>query len=120
MVRYLHPADHIPRRVRNDDNLFGDELDFEGIKFTVKIKYIPKIKKRTLSALVLLVIIQSIYPIYVSKNASKKNMLLLIEEEGKNTMFLSKILIHLCMIIQYIVEENICVIIVYKLLVQKK
>ena len=34
-------------------------------------------------------------------------------------MFLSKILILSCMIILYIVEENIFVIIVYKLLVQK-
>ena len=35
-------------------------------------------------------------------------------------MFLSKILIRLCVIIYYIVEENIFVVIVYKLLLQKK
>ena len=35
-------------------------------------------------------------------------------------MLLSKILIHLCMIIHYIVEENIFVEIVYKLLEQQK
>ena len=46
--------------------------------------------------------------------------LLLIVEKAKGTMFLSKILIHLCMIIHYTMEENIFVIIVYKLLVRKK
>ena len=35
-------------------------------------------------------------------------------------MFLSKILIHLSLITRYIVEENIFVVIAYKLLVQKK
>ena len=34
-------------------------------------------------------------------------------------MFLSKVLINLCMIIHYIVEGNIFVVIIYKLLVQK-
>ena len=54
--------------------------------------------------------IQSMY----QKNVVKKNFdLLLIAEEG--TMFLSKILIRLCMIIIYIVEENIFAVIVCKL-----
>ena len=35
-------------------------------------------------------------------------------------MFLSKILMHLSLITRYIVEENIFVVIAYKLLVQKK
>ena len=54
--------------------------------------------------------IQSMY----QKNVVKKNFdILLIAEEG--TMFLSKILIRLCMIIIYIVEENIFAVIVCKL-----
>ena len=40
-------------------------------------------------------------------------------EEGKREYVLSKILIHLCIIIHYIVGENAFVV-VYKLLVQKK
>ena len=60
------------------------------------------------------------YPIYVSKKCrEEKHVLLLIAEKGKSTMFLSKMLIHSCMIIHCIVEENIFLVIVYKLTGQK-
>ena len=83
-----------------------------------------KIKKRIPSALVFLDMeikknIQSMY----QKNVVKKNLLIYCYKEKKerDTMFLSKILILSCIkIILYIVEENIFVVIVYKLLVQKK
>ena len=42
------------------------------------------------------------------------------EKNERDTMFLLKIQIYSCMIILYIVEENIFVVIIYKLLVQKK
>ena len=42
------------------------------------------------------------------------------EKKAKENMLLSKILRHLCIIIHYIVGENASVVIVYKLLVQKK
>ena len=29
LVRYLHPADHYPTRIRKTDKLFGDELDLD-------------------------------------------------------------------------------------------
>ena len=38
----------------------------------------------------------------------------------KGTMLLSKILLYSCIIIPYIMEENIFVVIVYRLLVQQK
>ena len=41
-------------------------------------------------------------------------------EADKDTMFLSKILTRSCIMIHYIVEENICVVIVYKFLEQQK
>ena len=41
-------------------------------------------------------------------------------EADKDTMFLSKILIRSGIMIHYIVEENICVVIVYKFLEQQK
>ena len=52
----------------------------------------------------------------------KKNMLIYYELEKKerDTMFLSKISLLSCMIMLYIVEENIFVVIVHKLLVQRK
>ena len=47
------------------------------------------------------------FPVFVSKNTFKRHVdLLLIEEEGHLSMFLSKILAHLCTIKQYIVIEN--------------
>ena len=55
------------------------------------------------------------YPINISKKCCEKKLadLLLIGEEAKHTMFSSKILIHLCMIKHYIMEENFSVVIVY-------
>ena len=51
------------------------------------------------------------YLLYTSKNAIKKHLdLLLLEEKDKNYLLLSKILIHLYIIIYYIVEENIFVV----------
>ena len=55
-VKYLHPEDHYPATIRKVDRLFGDKLDFEDIKFPVKIKDIHKTEKRILSTLVFLVI----------------------------------------------------------------
>ena len=54
------------------------------------------------------------YPIYVSKKWCKeKHVDLLLIGEGENSnMFLSVILIDSCMIIYYIVEENIFIFIV--------
>ena len=46
LCRYLNPADHHPARIRKIDKLFGDELDFEGIKSHLKIKDILKIEKK--------------------------------------------------------------------------
>ena len=45
--QYLHSADH-PARIRKIDKLFGDELDFEDIKFPVKIKDIHRIEKNSI------------------------------------------------------------------------
>ena len=54
------------------------------------------------------------YPIYVSKKCCKEKHvdLLLIWEGEKSNMFLSMIFIDSCMIIYYIVEENIFVVVV--------
>ena len=54
------------------------------------------------------------YPIYVSKKCCKEKHvdLLLIGEGEKSNMFLSMIFIDSCMIIYYIVEENIFVVVV--------
>ena len=62
------------------------------------------------------------YPIYISKKCceEKNCYLLLIGEEGKRHYFLLNISIQSCMIIHYIVKENIFVVIVYNFSVQEK
>ena len=63
------------------------------------------------------------HPIYVSKKCCEEKHvdILLFGEGEKNTMLLSKILIlSSIIIIHYIVEENIFIVIVYTLSLQKK
>ena len=43
LVRYLHPADHNPRRIRKVDKLYGQKLDFKDIKFPIKVRDVHKI-----------------------------------------------------------------------------
>ena len=56
MVRYLHPADHHPERIRKVNILYGDKLDFKDIKFSVKVRDIHKIERKIPLALVSYVI----------------------------------------------------------------
>ena len=46
IVRYLHPANQRPARIRNIDEILSDELDFDKIKFPVKTKDIHKIERK--------------------------------------------------------------------------
>ena len=123
IVRCLNPVDHNPRRITKADKEFVKKLDFKYIKFLVKIRDFHKIEKNnSIDISVFGYENKENHPIYVSKKCCEEKHvdLLLIGGEGKDTMFLSKILILSCMIILYIAEENIFVVIVYKLLVQKK
>ena len=45
IVRNLKHVDHHPPRIRKIGELFGDQLDFENKKFSIKTKDIHKIKK---------------------------------------------------------------------------
>ena len=56
MVRYLHPADHHPERIRKVNILYGDKLDFKDIKISVKVRDIHKIERKIPLALVSYVI----------------------------------------------------------------
>ena len=53
--RYLNPADQNLRRVTKADKDFAKRLDFKDIKFSVRIRDIHKIKKRSTSVLAFLV-----------------------------------------------------------------
>ena len=79
LVRYLYPADH------NPDKDFAKELDFKDIMLPVKIKYINKVKKKTVLTLVFLVIkMRKRIQFINQKNNFKKHVdLLLIENEDK-------------------------------------
>ena len=43
---YLHPADHNPRRIRKADKDFSETLDFEEIRFPLKIRDFHKIERK--------------------------------------------------------------------------
>ena len=86
LVRYLYPADH------NPDKDFAKELDFKDIMLPVKIKYINKVKKKTVLTLVFLVIkMRKKIQFINQKNNFKKHVdLLLIENEDKLHYILMK------------------------------
>lgn len=88
MVRYLHPADYNPRRIRKVDKLYGDKLDF------VKGRGINKIERKNPLTLAFLVMNIKKNILYVSKKIceDKHIDLLFIGERGKNTMLYSEIL----------------------------
>ena len=43
LVRYLHPADHNPRRITKSDKYFAKKLDLKEIKIPVKVRDIHKV-----------------------------------------------------------------------------
>ena len=44
LIRYLHPVDHLPGRIRKINRIFGKrELDFKDMKFPVKFRDITKV-----------------------------------------------------------------------------
>ena len=123
MVRYLNPAQHNPRRITKADKDFGKRLDFKDIKFPVKIRDIHKTEKNnSISISAFGYENPEKYPIHIQKKCCKENfdLLLIREREKKKTMFLSMILVDSCMITHYIMEENIFVVIVYMLSLEKK
>ena len=51
MVKYLHPADRHPARVRKDYKDFPRKLDFKDIRFPANIDIFTKLEKRTATGL---------------------------------------------------------------------
>ena len=97
LLRYVHPADHNPRRITKADQDFPKKLDFKDIKFPVKVRNIHKIeKKNSFSISVFTYENEKKHPIYVSKKYCEEK-----PTEG-------------------IVEEKTFVVIAYKLPIQKK
>ena len=89
--RYLNPPDHNPRRITKTDREFAKKLDFKGIKFPVKIRSIHKIeKKNSIDISDFGYENKEKHPIYVSKKCCEEKHvdLLLIGEEGKNTVLI--------------------------------
>ena len=78
IVRYLHPAEHHPTRIRKIDEILADELDFENIKFPVKIKDIHKIKKNNCVNISVVFLVMKIRKnkFTYQKNVMKTNLLI--------------------------------------------
>ena len=92
LVKYPHPADHNPKKIRKVDKDFARQLDFKELKFLVKIRDIHKIeRKNCISTSVFGYGNKQNYPIFVSRNTFKNHVdLLLTGEEGKGHYFLIK------------------------------
>ena len=78
LVRYLHPADHNPRRITKANKDFAKKLDFKDIKFPVKIRDIQVNEKKKSNAIsVFGYENKTKHPICVSKECcEKENMLI--------------------------------------------
>ena len=88
--------------LQNLTKILLENLILKIKKIRVKIGDIHRIEKKIILPLVFL--------IYISKKyCEEKNVDLSLtgEESKRHTMSLSKIIIHLCMILHYIVEQNI-------------
>ena len=115
---YLYHLDLHPATIIKVDRLFGYKLNFEDIKFEI----FAKLKKR-----ILLEINnfghknKEIYLIYVSKeNFEGRHIDLFLIEEKDETHYVLIENFNTFKFIHYIAEEIIYVVIVYRLLVQKK
>ena len=88
LVRYFHPADHNPKRIRKMCKLYGYKLDFKDTKFPIKVRDIHKIERKN-SIDISLFGYEDMrkYPIYVSKIVLRNKYvdLLLIGEREKKT-----------------------------------
>ena len=69
LVIYLNPADHNPRRIIKTVKDFAKSLDFKDIQFLLKTRDIRKISVFGYESKVK-------YPVYVSKNVVKINILI--------------------------------------------
>ena len=104
----------IQKIIRKVDEDFESDLDFKHIKFPVKIKDIHKLKKNCIGISVFGYENKEKYPIYVLQNTFTRYVdLLLIRKKVKRHIFLSTILIHSCMIIHYIMEENLFLLLMF-------
>ena len=84
IVRYVNLADHNPRKFTKVDKDFTKKHDFNDIKLPVKIRDIHKMEKGIPMALVplLMEIKKQKHPIYASKNILSCVMILYIVEEN--------------------------------------
>ena len=86
-VRHLNPLKIHPERIIKTDKDMFNNLDCEGIKFSVSGKYFGKIEKRN-SICVNLFCYENnlVYPVYVSDQGFRNCMdLLLITEESRSS-----------------------------------
>ena len=65
LVKYLNPANHHPARTTKADKDFAKTLDFEDIKFPVKVRDIHKIEEKNSTGI----------SVFGYENKEKKNLI---------------------------------------------
>ena len=75
LFRYLHLAEHNPRRITKADKDFEEELNFKDVNFAVEIRDIHKIEKKNFIAIGVFGYENKVKNRYMyQKNIVKKNM----------------------------------------------
>ena len=93
LVRYLHPADHNPRRITKASKVFSKKLDFTDINLPGKIRAIHKIEKNNFIGISVFYENEGKYPIYVSKKCfeeSHDDLILTGEERKRHYIIIKK------------------------------
>ena len=91
-IRYLNPQDRNPQRIKKEDKLFVDKLDYSGVEFPVEVKHYKKIEKQNdININVFGYENKQPYPIYISKEKHDKhmNILLITEDENKHYVLIN-------------------------------
>ena len=113
LVGHLNPETRHLAWITKAEKDFAKRLDFKDMNFPVKVINTPKvIKKNSVDISVFCSENKEKHSIYVSKQfCGQKHVDFLLKWEAEtNTMFWSKILMHLFMMIHYIVDGKWCLV----------
>ena len=115
-------ADHHPARIATLDKGFSKKIDLHFHSIFIQCWDIHKTLKIAIPSTLTFFVMKIRKNSQYTYQKSVKERIIYYQDEKKerDTMFLPNILVRSCVIIYYIVEENVFAVFVDKLLVQKK
>ena len=90
-IRHLNPQTEHPERIKKEDKQSTEGLNYEGIEFSVSQKHYNKVKNRTASESMCLVMKMYNFPIHISKETfeDQMNLLLITKDEKKHYVLIN-------------------------------